>query len=175
MIRNSPGLDQVEQAARRSATGGRSSSPPRPVPAVVPCSGQRPSTQLLFACRTARSRRSRGPCSACLIDVAGGRRRRPELARARRVSRGSAAGADEVVEREVEQLAQADERSRRCGRPAPRSGCPRASAACTFFSAVLVGAGQKARIVAAQPVVAREGVGLDELERVPEMRGRPLT
>ena len=69
-----------------------------------------------------------------LVEVAGGRAGAPQPLDAGAVA-GVDAGADEVVVRELERLAERGEALRRARRRTPATGCPAASAARTFLNA----------------------------------------
>lgn len=103
-----------------------------------------------------------------LVDVAGAVARSPEAPDAGTVA-FFGAGADEVVERQVQRRAQAEEQP---GVARHEVGRRHAFAlgGLDVLEAVLVGAGQEPDIVAPQPPVARERVGDDVLERMADMR-----
>ena len=103
-----------------------------------------------------------------LVQVAGGRAGVPQPLDAGAMARVDA-GADEGVVRQLERLAQGleaggarvDER---------RHGLPRCLGGQHVLERVVVGAAEVAHRLPPRAAVARDGVGLDELERVPEVR-----
>jgi len=79
-----------------------------------------------------------------------------------------AAGADEIIERQRQRLAQRGERGRVAVDQGSRANAFRLGGQ-HVLERVVVGAGLEAHLVAGQAMVPGQHVGLDELERVPEV------